>query len=191
MQLGLQPRVAEAASACTPMQDGQGDMGHFHIGVGGYCQHDLQDPIAGPVRAALRHCAIAHTTAPPRTPPRRHRAPPRRQARRRAAAVTARAASPLRAPLHTRQRASNATLTARAARATPAPAPPADRLLVRNGAASRPVLEQADEQGLGLHTDAHVARRCRLPSGAALRERGRHGGACVHAPRERSMHRKY
>ena len=27
-------------------QDGQGDMGHFHIGVGGYCQHDLQDPIA-------------------------------------------------------------------------------------------------------------------------------------------------
>ena len=29
-------------------QDGQGDMGHFHIGVGGYCQHDLQDPIAGP-----------------------------------------------------------------------------------------------------------------------------------------------
>ena len=23
-------------------------MGHFHIGVGGYCQHDLQDPIAGP-----------------------------------------------------------------------------------------------------------------------------------------------
>ena len=29
-------------------QDGQGDMGHFHIGAGGYCQHDLQDPIAGP-----------------------------------------------------------------------------------------------------------------------------------------------
>jgi len=29
-------------------QDGQGDMGHFHIGVGGYCAQDLQDPLSGP-----------------------------------------------------------------------------------------------------------------------------------------------
>eukprot|EP00729_Bicosta_minor_P028689 gene28689-16984_t len=29
-------------------QTGEGDKGDFHIGVGGYCQTDLQDPIVGP-----------------------------------------------------------------------------------------------------------------------------------------------
>jgi len=29
-------------------QDGEGDRGAFRIGIGGYCQHDLADPVAGP-----------------------------------------------------------------------------------------------------------------------------------------------
>jgi len=29
-------------------QSGEGDQGDYHIGVGGYCQDDLQDPIVGP-----------------------------------------------------------------------------------------------------------------------------------------------
>lgn len=40
-------------------QTGEGDKGDFHIGVGGYCQTDLQDPIVGPTGY---WCAIA----PPR-----------------------------------------------------------------------------------------------------------------------------
>jgi hypothetical protein len=29
-------------------QTGEGDRGDFHIGIGGYCQDDLQDPMVGP-----------------------------------------------------------------------------------------------------------------------------------------------
>ena len=29
-------------------QDGEGDRGAFRIGIGGYCQRDLADPVAGP-----------------------------------------------------------------------------------------------------------------------------------------------